>query len=205
MARSSMKVVYRAFANATAELIWLNLLLTELGAQPSKPPVLCSPSSSDLGGVFRDHETWESVKFRGQKWLSLEFYLSSVTSKITHWFRGVNPIADYLAETAAKHVLPVSNVDFLEHIVEELRLDALSKPRSETRPLDHPSLEEGRRLSESFRTLFEIAKHPFKQGVMKEEVIGAQHDPERLSPGGPDPQHHSKNQSIGRRLINTTV
>ncbi|XP_042490383.1 CLAVATA3/ESR (CLE)-related protein 3 [Macadamia integrifolia] len=70
--------------------------------------------------------------------------------------------------------------------------------RSETRPLLHPSLDEGKRLTESsFRTLSEISKHPFKGGVMREEVTGSQHEAERVSPGGPDPQHHSRNLSKG--------
>jgi hypothetical protein len=35
-----MEVKYKALANTVAEIIWIKSVLTELGLQPSKPPIL---------------------------------------------------------------------------------------------------------------------------------------------------------------------
>jgi hypothetical protein len=40
VARSSTEAEYKALANAAAEIIWIKSVLTELGLQPSKPPIL---------------------------------------------------------------------------------------------------------------------------------------------------------------------
>nr|DAD17770.1 TPA_asm: hypothetical protein HUJ06_019233 [Nelumbo nucifera]DAD24771.1 TPA_asm: hypothetical protein HUJ06_026235 [Nelumbo nucifera] len=65
--------------------------------------------------------------------------------------------------------------------------------RSEPRPLQ-PFLE-GRTLSESFKTLINGAREAFKAGLGKQEPSKSQYESKRLSPGGPDPQHHSMGPS----------
>ncbi|XP_042483836.1 uncharacterized protein LOC122064185 [Macadamia integrifolia] len=67
--------------------------------------------------------------FALQKWLSLQHYLNSISWKITHCFREANPIADYLAKSAAKTGLSGTMKDFPTHIIEEIRWDSFSKPR----------------------------------------------------------------------------
>jgi hypothetical protein len=40
VARSSTEAEYKALANAAAEIIWINSVLTELGLKPTRPPIL---------------------------------------------------------------------------------------------------------------------------------------------------------------------
>lgn len=70
-----------------------------------------------------------------------------------------------------------------------LMLVIVSFSGSETRPLS-PFIEENN-LSRSFRSMLEGAKQAFSFGVLKNENTNkSQNESKRLSPGGPDPQHH---------------
>lgn len=62
---------------------------------------------------------------------------------------------------------------------------------SESRPLD-PFLDR-KNLTRVVRQLFEKSKR-LKVGFADEvDVVGSPYDSKRLSPGGPDARHHSKN------------
>lgn len=49
MSRSSTESEYKALANATAELIWVQVLLAELGVSQNSPPVLWC---DNIGATF---------------------------------------------------------------------------------------------------------------------------------------------------------
>jgi hypothetical protein len=49
VSHSSTEAEYKAIANATAEIIWVQSLLRELGVSQSRPPVL---SCDNIGGTY---------------------------------------------------------------------------------------------------------------------------------------------------------
>ncbi|KDP21063.1 hypothetical protein JCGZ_21534 [Jatropha curcas] len=61
---------------------------------------------------------------------------------------------------------------------------------SETRPLDQSLAR--RNLIRSIRAMGETEVYNVRQG--NENMNKGHFDSKRVSPGGPDPQHHSKNQ-----------
>ncbi|PQQ03346.1 hypothetical protein Pyn_29315 [Prunus yedoensis var. nudiflora] len=64
---------------------------------------------------------------------------------------------------------------------------------SETRPLN-PRLEKKNNLTSSGHTLAGSARELLNVWLRKQEANQTHHKPQRTSPGGPDPQHHSKVQ-----------
>nr|DAD21147.1 TPA_asm: hypothetical protein HUJ06_022610 [Nelumbo nucifera] len=69
----------------------------------------------------------------------------------------------------------------------------LSILRSQPRPLQSP-FPEGRKLSESFQTVTNGTQEAYIVGQEKEEPTPSD-ESKRLSPSGPDPQHHSMDPS----------
>ncbi|XP_042515339.1 uncharacterized protein LOC122089706 [Macadamia integrifolia] len=64
-----------------------------------------------------------------QKWTSLQSYLNSISWEISHCFREVNCIVDFLAKEAAKSSTSERDVIFPNYIREEINLDAHTRPR----------------------------------------------------------------------------
>ncbi|XP_042497584.1 uncharacterized protein LOC122076339 [Macadamia integrifolia] len=64
-----------------------------------------------------------------QRWMSLTSYLNSLTWKITHCMREANPVADFLAKTAAKFEVSSPIQSWPALIAIELEVDGQSRPR----------------------------------------------------------------------------
>ncbi|XP_042481160.1 uncharacterized protein LOC122061743 [Macadamia integrifolia] len=64
-----------------------------------------------------------------QRWMSLTSYLNSLTWKITHCMREANPVADFLAKTAAKFEVSSPIQSWPVRIAIELEVDGQSRPR----------------------------------------------------------------------------
>ncbi|KAK2665843.1 hypothetical protein Ddye_004417 [Dipteronia dyeriana] len=65
--------------------------------------------------------------------------------------------------------------------------------RSESRPLE--ANPESKSLTKIWRQLVEISREVKVKPATEETVHSFYYDSKRLSPGGPDPKHHSRNLS----------
>lgn len=69
-------------------------------------------------------------------------------------------------------------------------LEELSRTSVRKQEIIERHFESKQYSNDEGRVLMEDAKKMFKDSVKRQEILGNFADPDRVSPGGPDPHHH---------------